>query len=153
MSNVDKIIDENISEISKKIEDLKTDLSEQRKKIQTNGYILNSNIYSVQSESELFVIAQELVKLRLIQKETFKELDGLVDEDSPEFQIYLEHCRRPRITYEQAISEVKIAISILKLKKQIQKVQSIYDQLIKRYSDEKRNFLEVNSLIEKAKLI
>ena len=151
MSNLDTMIENKENEVKLKAENINKKLDDLLSRKKTNGYFVdnkgaNVNIFVQKDPLILLNLVKFIVTSKDIHDKSVEVLGDSLPSEFVDFKI--ENSRSKPVSFEEAISDIRLALEILKLKKQSKKLSTALYSLAKNYSDEKKKEIEVNALFK-----
>lgn len=151
MSNLDTMIENKENEVKLKAENINKKLDDLLSQKKTNGYFVdnkgaNVNIFVQKDPLILLNLVKFIVTSKDIHDKSVEVLGDSLPSEFVDFKI--ENSRSKPVSFEEAISDIRLALEILKLKKQSKKLSTALYSLAKNYSDEKKKEIEVNALFK-----
>lgn len=151
MSNLDTMIENKENEVKLKTENINKKLDDLLSRKKTNGYFVdnkgaNVNIFVQKDPLILLNLVKFIVTSKDIHDKSVEVLGDSLPSEFVDFKI--ENSRSKPVSFEEAISDIRLALEILKLKEQSKKLSTALYSLAKNYSDEKKKEIEVNALFK-----
>lgn len=151
MSNLDTMIENKENEVKLKTENINKKLDDLLSLKKTNGYFVdnkgaNVNIFVQKDPLILLNLVKFIVTSKDIHDKSVEVLGDSLPSEFVDFKI--ENSRSKPVSFEEAISDIRLALEILKLKKQSKKLSTALYSLAKNYSDEKKKEIEVKALFK-----